>query len=145
MSHALAQATIKQAWLTVWSASPLAAIPVEHQNLVFVQPSTGPWGRLTLICGKSNPASLGTKSARVTRVPFSLTLQFFMPENRGTLMAMQAADAMSGLDFQSVKAANVKVAFSTSGAVPSKLPKSTPDPGYEMFDIDLHGHYDIYT
>lgn len=71
--------------------------PVEYENQPFVEPATGPYGRLTLIPGENVPASVGPNH---TRQPGLLILQIFVRVGDGMAQATAAADAMTaGLEY----------------------------------------------
>lgn len=139
-NHTTAAEEIKRAWLAAWNAGPLDAMPVEHENLRFQQPSTGPWGRLTLVTGDTEPAAIGTGAGRLERTPFVLFMQVFMPENTGTKIARQAADAMRALDRMSIQKDALTVNFRTAGLTPAPNPSNT---GLVAYNVQIAGQYDI--
>lgn len=140
-NHTTAAEEIKRAWLTAWQAGPLLyALPVEHENQRFTQPATGPWGRLTLVTGETEPAAIGNGQGRLERTPFVLFLQVFMPENTGTKVARQAADIMRALDRMSIQKDALTVNFRTTGLTPAPNPANT---GLTAYNVQLPGQYDI--
>lgn len=139
-NHTTAAEEIKRAWLTAWNAGPLSALPVEHENLRFQQPSSGPWGRLTLVTGDTEPAAIGSGAGRLERTAFVLFLQIFMPENTGTKIARQAADVMRSLDRLSIHQPGLTINFRTAGYTPAPNPANT---GLAAYNVQIPGQYDL--
>lgn len=69
------------------------ALPVAFDNRPFRQPAT-PWARFAIRFGKRVAAAIGPNFART---PGFLALQIFVPEEKGTQPAVEAADKLSGI------------------------------------------------
>lgn len=138
MSHAAALAEINRVFQQAWTSGSLAGLSIDYQNHPFKQP-TSAWGRLTISCGKTTPQALGGPSRKVTRTPFILTLQLFIPINEGTKAAAAAADIMAKLDHTSTGSSTVTVRFETAGWEQVAKDESS----FVPFNISIAGTYDI--
>jgi len=135
MNHTTAAAEIKRAWLTAWTGGPLAAMPVEQDNLPFQQPVGQAWARLSIANGETTKPSLGPP---MTRTPFILQLQVFLPEQTGTRKATQAADALAVLNGTVTRSNGLIVRFYEAG-----VERGPDETGTATFLVSLPGTYDI--
>lgn len=79
------------AWQTWWDALTPVPFPLEYHNQGKSVPQSGTYGRLTLIPGDSESASIGSTHSRF---PAILCLQIFVPEGAGFAIVTTAHDAV---------------------------------------------------
>lgn len=131
--HAAAAVEIRRVFSTAWQGGAIQ-LPLQLENTPFVQPHGAAWGRLSVVTGSTTAACLG---AAMTRTPFILQLQVFVPEHQGTGIARQIADQVAVIDATVHRAAGLLVRFDTTAIEPT-----ASQGGAAAFLITLPGTYD---
>lgn len=141
--HATAR---KQITLYVQQALLSAGIPsasIEWPNLRFKQPETGPWWRVTILFGESQPAALGPQ--KLNRTPFSVVVQVFMPTGTGVTASDTTADELGQWNNTTNKAtdpASGTVAHVKFRVASAPVFVQAAD-GFEQYNVTLPGYFDI--
>lgn len=78
------------------SAATYSNLDLEITNRRFTRPLSGPWARLDLVFGDRFNASVGDPSQRMSRTSVFISLQIFIPENRGELEAYKISEELLG-------------------------------------------------
>ncbi len=79
-------------WAAFWTPIVGSHFPVFPDNHAAPLPDKAPYGRLTIIEGETDPASIGTKH---TRCMGQMVVQIFLPQETGTAHATKAAAAIA--------------------------------------------------
>lgn len=132
--RASALAAIEAAFLAGWGSPGL--LPVQMGNQPFTKPKGLPWGRFAIILGERGPASVSTRFSRT--IGF-ISLQVFIPDDKGERIAATAADAMDGI----FRFTRIPFTFPDhTGTVSIEAGSEGPQPtgardGYAQFNITL--------
>lgn len=137
MSLTAARALTLSVWEEKWKNHPIGNLPLEIENREFKRPKDADWGRLTLALGETTSIAVGSD---VERTPFVVTLQYFIPEGKGTLNAYDARDVLKALRNISRRDGQIVVKYNDVSLV-GPLPVVD---GFASFNVTARGYFDIY-
>jgi len=116
-----------EAFLAVWNDR----MPVLWPNDGRIKPPEAPWARFTIITGNTSNACIG---GYMRRTPIIFGVQIYLPMDRGTKAAYQAADALAALENQNYISPDTSTTLKTRTS--TVIDGGVKD-GYKIFAVTI--------